>query len=868
MALPSTGSGSQRLDLVTRGLDVGARSIDLLQTIAEIANSPNGAIQAASKFMYWLGTERVNQEDLGHCLSRAKDLAHPNMAGLAFCSGVMEGIEALPKSILEPFKSISSGSLGRFLVLDHSLRWITSTITSFYQFHDEKFIAYAMTALIVRIYDEREGNRPTPRSNFWSDPTYLRMMPVVKKITSSIWLNIVNSKKESLPLPDKLRRICPVGHHLDSEDLVEALARLKNPRRGPHVIITSRYMLGNLSLWLLYHFSGLFRVVVGGEIVYETRQGHEEQEIELRVGVRCGDNSQCANNNDRDERRQFEMAENIAGHWHEFFVGSSKPSPTLGSASRARRALYGFEDGQSTPSQKMSAINSHIRKVALDLARWLCSLRVEPCPQAASWIVYKINLDRRGASDNHHTLMTDLLKRSPAILQNPWGPGLPKDWTPEDAVQIWSPEGFIEVAEWLKNLSGLSENTDKAIDARQSSVWRCFPGLADLLAEAEVQCRCMNCIQKRGVTPLQPGCRKFYAYGAVLSLLGHSIADAFGADSASGSEEMSSPAVGSDIYSVEHVLLDIVRKSQVVWQTWFEVASSVYLGRRYSNAQARRHGNGVLPADNSMTIAIQYGDLAVVAPWVDLSREVSHLGSFGFVPVPGRLCVSTAKQPRCRSDYQVLDDVFAVIKTRPTEAIEIDDAPRHAGGPRDIGPELDGHEVEVDAILFPSEDEVYFLMTRARAGKWSRLVDPCAAAIMQAKNFRGIQSRRCQHEPVHKAENSASQLCDLTLAYSFEKLLGEWPPGALDKLHMSNVLDTYLKYNIAVALAGGGIVTVNRSDCWICPASRLLTLQRKRIRMSSGLFLINASPFLKEGQDRDGRGKLITESGGVVIEQD
>lgn len=828
---------------------MGARGIDLLQTIAEISNSPNGAVQAASKFMYWLGRERVNEEDLNHCLGRAKDLAHPNTAGWIFCSRVIEGIETMPHSVLKPFKSITSGSLGRYLVLDPGLSWITSTITSLYQYHDEKFIAYAVTALIVQMHAQREGKQTAICSTFWSNPTCMRMIPVVKKITSSIWLNIVNSGNASMPLPDELRNICPIGHHLDSEDLVEALARLKNPCRGSCVIITSRYMLGNISLWLLYHFSGLFRVVVGGETVYESRQGHEKQEIELRINMRCKADGKCVDGGDKS--RQFEMVENIAGDWTQFFEGSSKSSSSLGSTSRARKPLYSFNDWQAVSPQYSHTMHSRIRKVALDLARWFCSLRIDPFPQAASGIVYKVNLTRSGAGDKHHILMNDLFRRSPSILQAAWAPDLPTGWTPEEAVEIWSPEGFAEARTSPRQVPNLSDNTDSARATRQSLVWRCYPGLNDLIGKAQSECSCVSCARGRNDTHLQPGCLKFYSYASVLSLLAHSIADAFGADNASGSVETSLQADNSDVHSVERILLDVAKNSRVVWQTWFEVASCVYLGRRYSNAEARRYENGLLPADNSMTIAIQYGGLAVVAPWIDLSMEVKHLGSFGFVTVQGRLCVSTARQSGSDSDHQFLNTEFAVIKTRPTETIEVDDQPNDLDAKSsDLQLGIDDHHVEVDAILFPSDDEVYFLLTRVRAGRFSRLINPCVPAIMQAKHLHDMYSEVCKHESGHTPRETESDLYKSTSVYSFDRLLGKWPCIALSRLHMSQVLDTHLKYNIALALAEGGIVAVNKSGCWTCSAGKLLGIKSRHVRMSSGLFLIHINDMLREGNDK------------------
>jgi hypothetical protein len=280
-------------------------------------------VQIASKVMYRLANERIDQHDLESCFTRAKDLAHPSEAGIKFCTEFVHGINGLPRDMRKPFKSLVSGSFGRLLLLDIGLSWITTTMTSLYQHHDQKFIAFTVTALVMRIHDEKGDGQYATRHNFWKNPLYRRLRSVITKITSSIWLNIVSARKQTLNLPLELREICLVGHHLDEEDFIEAVARLKNPTRGRFIVIGTDYMLGNLTLWLLYHYDGAFRVVVGTDIVYDKVQGQSENEIELRVKSRCRADVEC-----QESRNNFCMTEQIAGSWKDFF--KSTPKGTLG----------------------------------------------------------------------------------------------------------------------------------------------------------------------------------------------------------------------------------------------------------------------------------------------------------------------------------------------------------------------------------------------------------------------------------------------------------------------------------------------------------------------------------------------------------
>jgi hypothetical protein len=476
---------------VAQGMDVTARGIDLLSTTAQLLNSPNGAIQAASNFIYWLGRERIGEEELSHCLVRARGFVHLNSAGMGFCAEVIKELEL--KHVRGPFGSIKSGCLGRTLIRDYELAWITSTITCLYQFHDAKFITYAMTVLIVRICEEKDG-KMAPCANPWTDPTCLRMMPVISKISSSVWLNIVNTEYRNMPLPEEMRSVCPTGHHLDSEDLVQAIARLISPQRAARIMLQSRLIIFNLTLWLLYHFEGMFRVVVNNKVVYEKTQGTKHQEIEFRIENRCHGDGICEN---ADQANELKMVDHISGHWKNFFERTSKSSSSCGSTPRSRRKLYQFN-----PVPYNHVLDTQIKAVASDLTRWLCSLRVNFSKTTLTGIVYEVNLKRQIARENAETIMADLLKRSPSILQNSWATKVGSDWTPESAQDIWSPEGFSEAAESSRRIQNLFEKTESAQKDRISLIWKCFPGLADLIEKAAEKCSCVSCVQDRDVAHL------------------------------------------------------------------------------------------------------------------------------------------------------------------------------------------------------------------------------------------------------------------------------------------------------------------------------------------------------------------------------
>lgn len=821
-------------------MDITARGIDLIKTIMDIANSPDKAVSIAAGVMHRLGLEGVGQEELTRFLESAKSLAYPNGEGEKFSSQVIQGVNVVSAG---PFAAITSGSLGRYLLFDRQLSWITTTITALYHFHDEDFIAGTMTSLIIQTNRQQGDKQARLRATPGYDPEYETMLPVIKKITSSVWLNIVNSGYAKLQLPEELRSVCGIGHHLDSVHLATAISQLNDPSRGSQVVITSYYMPLNLSHWLLYHFDGRFRIVVTAKTVYEAVQGNTERTIELRVDKRCEDGGTCAEK--KDSAREFVMTEYVTGQWTAFFKGKSNSASFLGAMSRNRKALYSLGDWNTSLTPGLSSINSNVKQVASDLVRWLCALRVDPCVQSSKGIVYQVNLKQRNDDTAKlHTHLFDLLKKSPSILQFEWGLDIEKDWRAEGATKIYSPGDFAKARE--ERHTSPPNFSQEAESARRSLVLRCFPGVQDMITA--VKCFCMKCKTHTTETSLQPGCLKSYAYASMLRLVAHSIADAFSAEDVSGSDETSLKDINPDVHRVERVLLDIAQYSRIVWQTWFEVASSVYLGRFYSIKDSQSRANRPPRADNSMIIAIQNGDLAVVAPWIDLYKEVTHVHSFGFIPVQGMLCVPNSRRGHTSSAYQSPNTQFVVIQTRETEHVDAEaEQENPARQLSHLELKTDGEDIEVDFILFPSDNEIHILLTRVRSARYSRLVNPCATAIMQSKRLHEPRLNMCDHVSSLALEESRQEAYQSSSLYSFDRLLGSWPTVSLKRLHMSQVFDTYLKYNIACALVQGGIVTVSESRCWRCPADKLLKDKKKQIGASSGLFLVHVIRDLKEG---------------------
>lgn len=116
-----------------------------------------------------------------------------------------------------------------------------------------------------------------------------------------------------------------------------------------------------------------------------------------------------------------------------------------------------------------------------------------------------------------------------------------------------------------------------------------FPVLRDLVQHAKSSCHCSYCVRRSdehsSEDPSQfktsAGCFSSIAMGYVLLLIGHAIADAFGACDVSGNRN-ASPIFEAIIELFQQMLWF----KQVNWNAWFGVASCVYLGCPFKKAES------------------------------------------------------------------------------------------------------------------------------------------------------------------------------------------------------------------------------------------------------------------------------------------
>jgi hypothetical protein len=193
------------MDLAAREMDLAARSIDLLTILAKVAQSTETTQFIMKEVGRWLGREGLDENELQFYLESAHDLVKPNQQ-----SELRSFYEAItdrkPKPSVVPLWAQPSGALGRLVARDPQQRWITSTISCLFRYHNESFVKDVICAFIMQTrFSHRSGKALSEYQLAWH-PDTLRLGQILNKIVASNWLHIANSgligsKNESPSFP-------------------------------------------------------------------------------------------------------------------------------------------------------------------------------------------------------------------------------------------------------------------------------------------------------------------------------------------------------------------------------------------------------------------------------------------------------------------------------------------------------------------------------------------------------------------------------------------------------------------------------------------------------------------------------------------
>jgi hypothetical protein len=719
-------------------------------------------------------------------------------------SSLNEIAKGPPKTKVWPLNLQQSGSLGRLMIKDPHLSWIASTIACLYHFHNHEFVSDAICLLLLLSDPENEG-RPVYEVKYLASRFELKA--VIDKIVSSVWFNIINIGTNTEDLPAELQAVCQNGHNLSSDEFgVVTHALLKARER---VVVESNHLLKNLTLWLLLHFQGALTVVVSGKVLFQKVLGESTRTIELRVKRFCIKDIECGM-----EAATYRLLSDIRGSFEEFLSGNYPSSFDMPEAASTRKPLYNVVQAYDVNFGVLSEqAKVKAGQTAQAIVEWLLQLRLTaPDVPEFGFSIASLDIDE----ENRGLTIGNLLSRNPSILNIKYGRSKAKS--------------VVYAEEDEPHFSG-------GIEFGEEDILRLFPVLQDLVLLAKSDCMCLECRAKThnpDKTSLPRGCKGQSAVSFVLLLVSHAIADGFGAPDASGNRD-AEPVLKAII----GVFSEMLNRQQIRWDTWFIAAASVYLGCPFKESVID------IKKGRSSFAAVQYGNMAVVAPWLDINMEQRIANSFRFNRAYGKLGIQRGMKEQ--HHFRGIMEKFAIVQAEHAEDTSsfnqrFDKWPEPCNGSIKVSDDDSTFTSEV--MLVPASEELYRLLLRIRSDTFVRIVDPVDVMIFLTNS---VPEAQCEHE---KKVWEITAPHELIKSYTFDDLLGRWqnakssqdndsaqhPMNRLSRqedgdehipgttIHITSILRDQGKINVARALALGDTVLVNKGQCCLaCSIQKVKT---------------------------------------------
>jgi hypothetical protein len=319
--------------------------------------------------------------------------------------------------------------------------------------------------------------------------------------------------------------------------------------------------------------------------------------------------------------------------------------------------------------------------------------------------------------------------------------------------------------------------------------------MAGWLKGLKGECLCADCSQddEEIFRELKKGCLKHWACLEVFSLIGHAIAEGFGADDVSGggSQEMMAK-------EVMFLLIGLLVQKEVKWNQWFGVAA-MYTTGCDTICRDSPGGRGL-----TELAAFQYGGLSVVASWLKVDQRLQIPSCFSFQ-------CATASIAGMSDNTGYLHCEGCHPSSAPL--------PKPADGAWKWSETLEDDETRatVKSVIFRTEVSSYRLILLVETPSTDstpvvRHFDPSMALVglCHAK----WATCNCTEGDTSEVPGTKEALRVST----FEMILKDWDPLHRSGMEASKALRSYLKINIALSLCNMGSVLRTKGCCEKCAA--------------------------------------------------
>ncbi|TPX12686.1 uncharacterized protein E0L32_000863 [Thyridium curvatum] len=277
----------------------------------------------------------------------------------------------------------------------------------------------------------------------------------------------------------------------------------------------------------------------------------------------------------------------------------------------------------------------------------------------------------------------------------------------------------------------------------------------------------------------------------VFTLIGHAIADGFGAADMSGGGNQETM-----VEEVKSLLVDLIEEKAVKWTRWFGVAAMFTTGCD-TIVRDSPGGRGL-----TELAAFQYGGLSVLASWLKVDQRLQVQGRFG-------LQCAAASIDGMSDHTGYLHCEGRYFPTAPTTSV--------ADGAWQWSETLEDDETraEVTSVIFRTGVSSYrlvFIVETFLAGslKAVRPFDPSMALLGHC--HARWATCNCTGGATHEVPSTGAPL----QVSNFETILSDWDPLRRSGMQASKALRSHLNINIALSLCYMGSVLRTKGTCENC----------------------------------------------------
>ncbi|KAI9657146.1 MAG: hypothetical protein M1821_003312 [Bathelium mastoideum] len=776
-------------------LGLAANCLGLIRAIADTTVNGNNLNSAARIFFQWLTNERISEQDYEMVAGRTSHLLSVNNSGLEMLEKIKR--PSLKKSSLAGIPVAIAGSVGRAMACASTHSYMVTTVASLLPHHDIQFVAQTITNTVFEEAERAHGTAQT----YNVSKAYLGS--IMNKMVSSIALNVVNAGYSVRNLPDEIQKIYQ-GDVMNAETLAATIVAIE--KNTNEILLDCSALFGDLVNWILSHFEGVLQVSINGVNIYRETLGSKNIKLLIMVRNLVSDSVPYVRISVKIEGILETVLEEFPDKFSWEGTKAARPSTRLPlytvsqSLNRTRTshaALPTFSEMTLNKNEYLS-----IEYAAQEIGKWLLRRPLSIEDDETTQLEFAVSLSGSG-----EFTLADALCRYPGLTR--------LAGKQDDNLVTFRPpppESGVDkrksLGRGLKSLFDEQGQSERHVqeDSGIRLVVECFPLLHDALTRCQKRCDCPNCVDNGAIGDGKPGCLRENGVNIFFNLLGHSIAEGFGAVDVSGLLPEHTVRRG-----VENILMQLIQEQRIIWDTWFALAASIYLGCPWPmDKKSCTQGAKEL-------VAVQYGSVVIAAIWADPTVPLRKKNVLGFVQAEGHL--------------RGLNDEYAVVQIEATTTLRNENGSEE-GSPSwlepldeipDIPLERFREDVSRDLAspklthwIINSEGVCSRLLIVVQTPGFDRIINPAQALL---SFFKSIHVK-CEHS--NGARNTAMVIKGTATTWTFERIVSEWTSsnsplglpethrrkesGGLATIYVSSTMDTELKFNVVAALSPFGVV--------------------------------------------------------------